>query len=150
MHEWTPFNIRTCTHALPPWASANTSMHSEWENIILKHAMQHESFADNTQLQLFGYFTQIPNMIKITEDCIFDLKLWMTPTNSNWMMIKLKSCFLHPKTTTTTKLQQPPLLLQSMSVNNATIKFSSSVCELGVIFYNTLSFKQHISNLSVR
>ena len=41
---------------------------------------------------------------------------------------------------TTQKLQHHPLLPQSMAVDTATISFSSSVHDLGVILDNTLVF----------
>ena len=44
-------------------------------------------------------------------------------------------------------LEHHPLLPQFIPLNNAASKLSSSVRDLGVIFDNTLSFEQHISNI---
>ena len=43
--------------------------------------------------------TQIPNMIKITQDSISDLKLWMT-TNKLQLNDDKTDAYYHPKTTT--------------------------------------------------
>ena len=64
---------------------------------------------------LSGYLTQIPNMIKITQDCISDLKSWLTLTNS-WN----HAYYHHHHPKQTKPLSHHPLLPQSMSVNNAT------------------------------
>ena len=47
-------------------------------NIIRKHSLQYHQYADDTQLYKAIERDNLPILINITEDCISDLKEWMT------------------------------------------------------------------------
>jgi hypothetical protein len=47
-------------------------------DVINRHAMLHESFADDTQVHQSAPIAEIDGLMARTQECIADLKVWMT------------------------------------------------------------------------
>ena len=110
--------------------------------VISHHAMSHDSFADDTQLHQSASIAEIDGLMTRTQECISDLKVWMTQNKLHLNDEKTELLLAYPK-----KFLNHPSLPTSLEIGNVTVPFSSSVRSLGVTLDPTLSFHQHISNV---
>jgi len=110
--------------------------------IIDNHHILHECYADDTQIQLSGSVSEIPNLLSRLVNCISDLKSWMTANKLKLNDEKTEVMLVIPP-----KLSQHPSLPKTMSINSTDITFSTSVRDLGVILDHSLSFQQQISQI---
>eukprot|EP00745_Piridium_sociabile_P040659 TRINITY_DN786_c0_g1_i8.p1 TRINITY_DN786_c0_g1~~TRINITY_DN786_c0_g1_i8.p1 ORF type:complete len:1132 (+),score=124.07 TRINITY_DN786_c0_g1_i8:119-3397(+) len=111
-------------------------------DVISHHAMLHESFADDTQLHQSASIADIDALMSRTQECIADLKDWMTLNKLKLNDDKTELMLACPR-----KFLQHPSLPDSILINDTTVSSSSSVRSLGVILDQSLSFQKHISNV---
>ena len=111
-------------------------------DVISRHAMSHESFADDTQVHQSAPIDEICGLMARTRECISDLKVWMTQNKLQLNDEKTELLLACPK-----KFLNHPSLPTFLEIGNTTVPFSSSVRSLGVTLDPTLSFQQHISNV---
>ena len=108
-------------------------------DVISRHSMSHESFADDTQLYQSAPIAEIDSLISRTQDCILDLKEWMTTNKLQLNDDKTELMFV----TKSTLLPLP----STISVNDCPVSVSTSVRSLGVILDQSLSFENQFSNI---
>ncbi|KAK7105200.1 hypothetical protein V1264_016609 [Littorina saxatilis] len=111
-------------------------------DVISRHALSHESFADDTQLHQSAPLAEVDDLVSRTQDCIADLSDWMSLNKLQLNSDKTEVMLGCPK-----KFLNPPSLPASLTVNELPISFSPSVRSLGVTLDPTLSFQKHISNI---
>ena len=111
-------------------------------DVISRHTMSHESFADDTQVHQSAPIDGIGGLMARTRECISDLKVRMTQNKLQLNDEKTELLLACPK-----KFLDHPSLLTFLEIGNTTVPFSSSVCSLGVTLDPTHSFQQHISNV---
>ena len=110
--------------------------------VIGDHAMSHESFADDTQLHQSASIAEVDTLITRTQDCIADLKDWMTTNKLQLNDDKTELMFITP-----TRLTNHPSLPSSITINDSIVSVSSSVRSLGVVLDQNLSFEKQVSNI---
>ena len=107
-------------------------------DIIANHSVNHQLFADDTQLQKSTPPNDVQSLTHDLQSCTDDIKVWAT-TNSNLMKIKLKPFssrhLLCPRVTAYHR--------QSWSGTHQ-IVFSDKVRNLGFILDSNLTMKQHV------
>eukprot|EP00745_Piridium_sociabile_P006224 TRINITY_DN14013_c0_g1_i1.p1 TRINITY_DN14013_c0_g1~~TRINITY_DN14013_c0_g1_i1.p1 ORF type:complete len:149 (+),score=25.11 TRINITY_DN14013_c0_g1_i1:174-620(+) len=96
-------------------------------SFISRHAMSHQSFADDTQLHQSGSVADIDGLMAQTRECIADLKTWMTHNKLQLNDDKTEFMLACPK-----KFLNHPTFPTSIQINDVTISFSPSVRSLGV------------------
>ncbi|KAK7108062.1 hypothetical protein V1264_015864 [Littorina saxatilis] len=111
-------------------------------DVISRHALSHESFADDTQLHQSAPLAEVDDLVSRTQDCIADLSDWMSLNKLQLNSDKTEVMLACPK-----KFLNHPSLPASLTVNELPISFSPSVRSLGVTLDPTLSFQKHISNI---
>jgi hypothetical protein len=111
-------------------------------DVINRHAMLHESFADDTQVHQSAPIAEIDGLMARTQECIADLKVWMTQNKLQLNDDKTELLLACPK-----KFLNHPSLPTSLDIGDITVPFSSSVRSLGVTLDSTLSFKQQVTNI---
>jgi exonuclease III len=110
-------------------------------SIIQQHAVNHQLFADDTQLQQSCKPADIHSTTQILQKCTTDIKSWMT-TN----MLKLnddKTEALLFTGSTSADFSLPA----SITVGSSDIYFSDSARNLGFIMDSALTMKQHITKV---
>ena len=110
-------------------------------NIIRNHSVHFHCYADDTQLYLSIKPDEINQLNKI-QDCLKDLKTWMT---LNFLMLnttKTEVIVLGPKHLRN-KLSKDILTMDGINLAS-----SETVRNLGVIFDQDLSFNAHIKSIS--
>ena len=98
--------------------------------IVNTHLLSYHSFSDDNQFYVTGPSSEISSLVSSTQSCTSQLKSWMTVNK-----LKLnedKSSLILPS---------------SVDLNGSSITISSSVCNLGVTFDQSLSFCQHVANV---
>ena len=108
-------------------------------DVISRHAMSHESFADDTQLHQSAPIAEIDSLISQAQDCIADLKNWMTTNKLQLNDDKTELMFV-------TKSNHPDLP-SAVTINDCSVSISTSVRSLGVILDQSLSFEKQVSNI---
>ncbi|XP_067237023.1 uncharacterized protein, partial [Chanodichthys erythropterus] len=108
--------------------------------IIRKHGVSFHCYADDTQLYISLRPDETYKFTKLTE-CIADIKNWMT---RNFLLLnseKTDILIFGPKTSSRKNLEY------SLTLDGCSIKPSSSVRNLGVLFDTNLSFESHVSSI---
>ena len=85
----------------------------------------------------------IDGLMARTRECISDLKVWITQNKLQLNDEKTELLLACPK-----KCLDHSSVPTFLEIGNTTVPFSSSVRSLGVALDPTLSFQQHISNVS--
>ena len=80
--------------------------------------------------------------ISSIEECVIDLKKWMTKNKLQLNDSKTEVLFIR------SKYDRSPIALDSINIGLCSVKPTTSVRNIGVTFDNTFSFQQHISNTS--
>ena len=111
-------------------------------DVISRHGMSHQSFADDTQLHQTSSFLEIDRLISRTQDCITDLKTWMTHNKLQLNDSKTDILIACPK-----KFLNHPSIPQSVLINNTPIQPSPVVRNLGVYLDQNLTFQHHINHV---
>ena len=104
--------------------------------------MSHQSFADDTQHHQSASVAEVGALMTKTEDCITNLKTWMTHNKLQLNDDKTELMLACPK-----KLIKHPSLSVSLDLNGISVSFSPSVRSLGVTLDQSLTFQQHISSV---
>ena len=111
-------------------------------DVISRHTMSHESFADDTQVHQSAPIDGIDGLMARTRECISDLKVWMTQNKLQLNDEKTELLLACPK-----KFLYHPSLPTFLEIGSTNVPFSSSVRSLGVTLDPTLSLQQCISNV---
>ena len=109
-------------------------------DLIEKHALRHESFADDTQLFNSGSLKDVPKLIETQQKCINDIGDWMLENKLKLNEEKTEVLFVIPPS-----LKNDPSIPSSMLVAGNVIPLSLQVRNIGVIFDDTMSFEHQIS-----
>ena len=110
-------------------------------DFVYHHSLSHHSFSDDNQLYKSGHILQLQYNIPSTQCCISDLKDWMTnklqlnEDKTDMILISARKV-----------LNNAPLPSE-ICLHGTSIKFSQTVCNLGVTLDQNLSFQQHVSNI---
>ena len=108
-------------------------------DLIDRHSVSHEMFADDTQLQNSAIPSEYDKMAISLQSCIADIEHWMSINKLKLNCEKTEAIrFTKPSLSTTLTL--PP----SITLGSSTIGFSDSVRDLGIFLDNDLSMKQHV------
>ncbi|KAK7113027.1 hypothetical protein V1264_012392 [Littorina saxatilis] len=110
--------------------------------LISHHSVSSQTFADDTQLRGSCPPDRLDSTIRRVQDCVDDVKRWMTCNKLKLNDDKTEVLLIHPK-----NKPLPPSVPSSISVGNSDIKLSSSARNLGVTFTDTLSMDKHITNI---
>ncbi|XP_070207942.1 uncharacterized protein [Littorina saxatilis] len=105
--------------------------------LISHHSVSSQTFADDTQLRGSWPPDQLDSTIRRVQDCVDDVKRWMTCKKLKLNDDKTEVLLIHPK-----NKPLPPSVPSSISVG-----ISSSARNLGVTFTDTLSMDKHIPNM---
>jgi len=107
--------------------------------IIEAHAVSHAEFADDTQLYNSSHPNNTQSLLSTSESCINDVKSWMS----------LNKLQLNDSKTEALLIDCTGSVDQSvhLSVGQSHISFSESVRNLGVMFDNKLSMKDHVNKV---
>ena len=54
-------------------------------DIIANHFVNHQLFADHTQLQKSASLSEVTNLTKELSACADDIKTWMTENHYSWL-----------------------------------------------------------------
>ncbi|MGL5674454.1 MAG: reverse transcriptase family protein, partial [Plesiomonas shigelloides] len=109
-------------------------------DVIRKHGISFHCYADDTQLYISSRPDETYQFSKLTE-CVADIKNWMT---SNFLLLnseKTEILTIGPKTSAHKNLEY------CLTLDGCSVKSSSSVRNLGVLFDTNLSFESHISSI---
>ena len=109
-------------------------------NIIKKHKLNYHMYADDTQLYLSIEPSNIHDLVYSLENCIEDVKTWMTENKLKLNDEKTEVILCNPK--------KYNVDVNELHVGNDTIQFSHSARNLGVCFDEDLSLNDHFVNIS--
>ena len=123
---WDPF-CSSCTLHLSP-ISAN-------------HSVNHQLFADDTQLQKSAPLDEVTNLAKELNACTDNIKTWMTENQLKLNDDKTEA-LLFPFSSSLKPSTVP--LPDSITLGSHNIPFSDSARNLGFILDSKLSMKKHI------
>jgi hypothetical protein len=106
---------------------------------IEPHSVSHTEFADDTQLYNSSHPDHIQSLLSSIESCIVDVKTWMS----------LNKLQLNDSKTEALLIDCTGRIDQSihLSIGQSQISFSESVRNLGVMFDNKLSMKDHVNKV---
>ena len=99
--------------------------------------MDHQLFADDSQLHRSCQATDVDQTILSVQDRIWDIKDWMTDNK-----VQLNEDETEALLFNSSKLQDPP---SSLSICQTTVTFSDFVRNLGFYLDKDLSMKEHIN-----
>ena len=106
-------------------------------DFVYHHSLSHHSFSDDNQLYKSGHILQLQYNIPSTQCCISDLKDWMTnklqlnEDKTDMILISARKV-----------LNNAPLPSE-ICLHGTSIKFSQTVCNLGVILTRLF----HLNNI---
>ena len=110
-------------------------------DIIANHSVNHQFFADDTQLQKSAPLSEVNNLTKELKACTDDIKTWMAENHLKLNDDKTEallfpfSSSLKPSTVS---------LPDSITLGSHNIPFSDSARNLGFILDSKLSMKKHV------
>ena len=110
-------------------------------DIIANHSVNHQLFADDTQLQKSAPLSEVTNLTKEFNACTGDIKSWMTENelklndDKREVLLFPFSSSLKPSTVS---------LPDSITLGSHNIPFSDSARNLGFILDSKLSTKEHV------
>ena len=113
-------------------------------DMIASHSVNHQLFADDTQLQKSASLSEVINLTKQPNACTDDIKIWMTENKLKLNGNKTEAIFfpfsssLKPSTVS---------LPESITLGSHNILFSDSARNFGFILDSKLSMKKHIIKL---
>ena len=116
-------------------------------DIIANHSVNHQLFADDTQLQKSAPLSEVTNLTKELNACTDDIKTWMTKNQLQLNDDKTEALLfpfspsLKPSTIS---------IPDSVTLGFHNIPFSDSAKNLGVILGSNLSMKKHVIKKSVK
>ena len=110
-------------------------------DIIANHSVNHQLFADDTQLQKSAPLSEVTNLTKELNACTDDIKTWMTGNQLKLNDDRTEALFfpfsssLKPSTVS---------LPDSITLGSHNIPFSDSARKLGFILDSELSMKKYV------
>ena len=110
--------------------------------LIRRHSISNQSFADDTQLHDSCRPDQIDTSVQGMQDCISDVKTWMT-SNKLKLNDDKTECLLIVSNRTSLPNPHPT----SIHIGDTDILFSLQAKNLGVTLTNNLSMEKHITNI---
>jgi hypothetical protein len=108
-------------------------------HIIEAHSVSHTEFADDTQLYNSSHATDTQPLLSVTESCISDVKSWMSQNKLQLNEAKTEALFIDNTGNTDPTLK--------LTIGQSEISFSESVRNLGVMFDNKLTMKDHVHKI---
>ena len=108
--------------------------------LISSHSIQNQSFADDSQLYTKCSPDNVNNTIENMQNCISDVKSWMTTHKLKLNDDKTEALLIH-STHSSLSVDLP----STIRVGRSDISFSSSARNLGFIITNTMSMEKHVS-----
>ena len=105
-------------------------------DVIRRHSVSHEMFADDTQLLSSSHVDDYPNLVSSLHKCSSDVDAWMSSNRLKLNCEKTEAIRF--------SWNALPNLPPSISVGCSSIEFSDCVRDLGVVLDSDLSMKQHI------
>ena len=109
--------------------------------LIQSHSISDQSFADDSQLYTSCAKSDTDAAIQSIQECISDVKLWMTQNKLKLNDEKTEALLFHKKTTVLSDLPT------SLQVGGADITFSSSARDLGYIITADMTLDKYVANL---
>ena len=113
-------------------------------DIIANHSVNHQLFADDTQLQKSDPLSEMTSLTKELSACTYGIKTWMTENQLKLNEDKTE-VVLFPFSSS---LKPTVSLPDSIALGSHNILFSDSARNLGVILDSQLSTKKHIIKIS--
>ena len=110
-------------------------------DIIANHSVNHQLFADDTQLQKSAPLNEVTNLTKELNACTDNIKTWMTENQLKLNDDKTEA-LLFPFSSSLKPSTGP--LPDSITLGSHNIPFSDSARNLGFILVSKLSMKKHI------
>ena len=110
-------------------------------DIIANHSVNHQLFADDTQLQKSAPLNEVTNLTKELNACTDNIKTWMTENQLKLNDDKTEA-LLFPFSSSLKPSTSP--LPDSITLGSHNIPFSDSARNLGFILDSKLSMKKHI------
>ena len=110
-------------------------------DIIANHSVNHQLFADDTQLQKSAPLNEVTNLTKELNACTDNIKTWMTENELKLNDDKTEA-LLFPFSSSLKPSTGP--LPDSITLGSHNIPFSDSSRNLGFILDSKLSMKKHI------
>ena len=110
-------------------------------DIIANHSVNHQLFADDTQLQKSAPLNEVTNLTKELNACTDNIKTWMTENQLKLNDNKTEA-LLFPFSSSLKPSTVP--LPDSVTLGSHNIPFSDSARNLGFILDSKLSMKKHI------
>ena len=113
-------------------------------DIIANHSVNHQLFADDTQLQKSAPLSEVTNLTKELDACTDDIKRWMTENQ-----LKLNDEKSEPLLFPFSSSLRPSTisLPDSINIGSHHIPISDSARKLGVILNSNLPIKKHITKI---
>ena len=111
-------------------------------SLIDSHSLCNHSFADDTQLYKSCTPSIIDQTIQTTQNCITDIKTWMTTHKLKLNDDKTEVLLIHTNRSFSSNTKPSSIL-----VGNADITFSDSARNLGFILSSDMSLDQHITHI---
>ena len=109
-------------------------------DIIANHSVNHQLFADDTQLQKSDPLSEMTSLTKELNACTDDIKTWMTENQLKLNDDKTEA-LLFPFSSS---LKPPVSLPDSITLGSRNIPFSDSARNLGFILDSKLSMKKYV------
>ena len=110
-------------------------------DIIANHSVNHQLFADDTQLQKSAPLSEVTNLTKEPNACTDDIKTWMTENQLKLNDDKTEALFF-PFSSSLKPSTVP--LSDPITLGSHNIPFSDSAKNLGFILDSKLSMKKHV------
>ena len=110
-------------------------------DIIANQSVNHQLFADDTQLQKSAPLNEVTNLTKELNACTYNIKTWMTENQLKLNDGKTEA-LLFPFSSSLKPSTGP--LPDSITLGSHNIPFSDSAKNLGFILDSKLSMKKHI------
>ena len=110
--------------------------------LIKKHSIQHHSFANDNHLYKETVPDQTQTTTEIMQNCITDVKLWMTHNK-----LQLNDSEMESMLVKSHRLSVHFPLPSSMRIGNSEVLFVCSVKNLGVTLDCNLNMTQHVLNI---
>ena len=105
------------------------------------HSVTSQSFADDTQLHDACTLDTLQESIHNMQDCISDIKTWMTTNKLKLNDDKTEVLLIHSQ-----RKKLPDSTPKSITIGQSEITFSVQARNLGVTITDTLSLDKHITN----
>ena len=111
-------------------------------DLISSHSVLRHSFADDTQLQNSSEPSRVNELLHSMQECIRDVKSWMT-----FNKLKLNDDKTEAMIVSSSSLSLSALLPASLVVGDATVPFSKTVKNLGVVLDSHLTMNAQAGNV---